>query len=229
MLRAVVELGDDGVPLCERELTSRSSRAEESLRRKIRYFELGTYLRSIQVSGQRISSLIKGLKSYARPPVDRFEEIDLRDGIQDTLLILGSKLRNVNVQLDLPEIPKARCIAGEMHQVWTNILSNACDAIDGKGAIAISCGSDRNNVWVTLRDSGPGIPGEIADNIFKPNFTTKTSSGNFGLGLGLAIAKDIVQKHGGAIAFENVREGGAKFTVTLPAPETHDLPGPHYQ
>ncbi len=216
MLRLVAELGDDGVTLCEKELTSKSSRAEEMLRSKVRYFELGTYLRGIQVSGERISNLIKGLKSYARPPVDRFEAIDLRDGIRDTVVILGNRLRNVDVRLDLPAIPAVRCIAGEMHQVWTNILSNACDAIDGNGSIAVACHADTDSVHVTLTDSGPGIPDEIAGEIFKPNFTTKTSSGNFGLGLGLSIARDIVVRHGGTISCTNAPEGGARFTITLP-------------
>ncbi len=216
MLRAVSDLGDEGVTLCERELGTGTTTAQETLRKKIRYFELGTYLRSIQVSGQRISSLIKGLKSYARPSVDRFETIDLRDGIHDTLLILGNRLRNISVRLDLAETPPIRCIAGEMNQVWTNILSNACDALDGKGEISIASGTEGREVWVTLSDSGPGIPQEIASDIFRPGFTTKTSSGNFGLGLGLSIAIDIVQKHGGRIEVQNADPRGARFRVVLP-------------
>ena len=216
MLRAVSELGEEGVQLCERELASGSPTAHESLRRKMRYFELGTYLRSIQVSGQRISSLIKGLKSYARPSADRFETIDLRDGIHDTLLILGNRLRNIAVRLDLAEIPPTRCLAGEMNQVWTNILSNACDAMEGTGEIDIASGTEGKEVWVTLTDSGPGIPPESVSDIFRPGFTTKTSSGNFGLGLGLSIANDIVTKHGGRIEVQNDSPGGARFRVILP-------------
>jgi two-component system sensor histidine kinase HupT/HoxJ len=71
-------------------------------------------------------------------------------------------------------------------------------------------------VWVSIEDSGPGIPPEYLPKLFSPNFTTKTVGANYGLGLGLAISFEIVQKHGGRLEASNRPEGGAKFTVVLP-------------
>jgi two-component system C4-dicarboxylate transport sensor histidine kinase DctB len=89
--------------------------------------------------------------------------------------------------------------------------------MQGRGTLRIACGRHGpESVWVRFADSGPGIPEEVRARIFEPSFTTKTASGSFGLGLGLTIANEIVQKHGGSIQVADAPGGGAVFTVTLP-------------
>jgi signal transduction histidine kinase len=183
----------------------------------VQFFEIGTFLRSAKVSAERIGRLLRSLKSYSRQERGEFEAVDLRQGIQETLLIFGNRLKDVSVELDLPGIPKVSCYVGEINQVWTNIILNACDAMQGKGTLRIACGHQGSDaVWVRITDSGPGVPEELRKRIFEPNFTTKTASGSFGLGLGLAIANEIVQKHGGRIELCDAPGGGAAFTVILP-------------
>ena len=218
LLRSLAQLSDEGLGLIQREL-------EESVRtgttgpaeHLVRFFEVGTFLRSMRVSAERIGRLVKSLKSYSRQHRGQYESVDLRQGIRDTLMIFGNRLKDVTVQLDLPEIPQVQCQAGEINQVWTNIILNACDAMRERGSLKIACGREGDySVWVTIADSGPGIPEGMRARVFDSTFTTKTASGDFGLGLGLAIAREIVQKHGGLISVSNAPQGGAVFRIVLP-------------
>ena len=84
------------------------------------------------------------------------------------------------------------------------------------GQLTISCWEQDNDILIAFRDSGPGVPADIQDKIFEPNFTTKNQSKKFGLGLGLAISSEIIQKHNGTISVRNAPDGGAIFTVSLP-------------
>jgi len=106
----------------------------------------------------------------------------------------------------------------EENQVWTNIIINACDAMDDEGRLFINCGtSSDNQVWVTFADNGPGVPDALKTKVFESSFTTKTAGGEFGLGIGLAISKSIIQKHSGSLSVRDRMGGGAEFVVHLPA------------
>jgi signal transduction histidine kinase len=104
-----------------------------------------------------------------------------------------------------------------LNQVWTNLILNACQAMGENGTLRITCGTVGDHmVRVNIRDSGPGVPEELRQRIFEEGFSTKESGTSGGMGLGLAIAKGIIEKHRGRIEVENVAEGGAAFTVFLP-------------
>lgn len=193
------------------------SRALDELTDKLDYFEIGSQLRSIRISAQRIGNIVKSLKSYSRPPTAAADKVDLREGINETLQLLANRLRGIRVKAGGEEIPPVRCVPGEINQVWTNIIANACDAMGGEGELTIEWKmSGKKRVRVEISDTGPGIDPANMPRLFDADFTTKNISGNFGLGLGLNIAKGIVEKHGGTIAAENLRPRGAKFSVVLP-------------
>jgi C4-dicarboxylate-specific signal transduction histidine kinase len=182
----------------------------------LRNFEVGTALRSLTISGERIGGIVRSLKAYSRAGTGALEPVDIVKGIQDTLLIVGNRLKDVAVVLDLQAVPAVMARSGELNQVWTNIILNACDAMNDQGTLTIAVRpSDQEHVLVTIADSGPGIPAEILPKIFQPNVTTKAAGGKFGLGLGLAISSEIIQKQGGTITMAN-GEQGAVCTVTLP-------------
>ena len=184
------------------------------------FFDIGTFLRSINSSAKRIHRLIVSLKNYGRPNSTSPEHIDIREGIHDTLLLLNNRLKHYTVHLNLSDIPAIDCHPGEINQVWTNILTNACDAMPAKASseIHISCGltDNKSAIWVVIEDNGPGIPEEILSRIFAPNFTTKSRGDFFGLGLGLSISKSIIEKHQGKITADNSSLGGASFHIHLP-------------
>jgi signal transduction histidine kinase len=216
-VRTLAQIPDEGIAVLVPLLTDASDSARTRLTSLLRWFEIGVFLRNIQVSGNRISNIVHSLRGYSRESKAEVEAVDLGQGVQDTLLMVANRLKNVKVELELGQLPKVRCRPGEINQVWTNIILNACDAMKDRGTLRIKGEvKDGNEVAVIIADSGPGIPLDILPRIFEPNFTTKTASGSFGLGLGLAISNEIVRKHGGSIAFHNAEAGGAVCTVILP-------------
>jgi len=183
----------------------------------IEAYQSGVFLGGIKLSTSRIEYLVKSLKSYSRQSGAEPEVADIREGLKETLMILGNRLNDIVVTEELPEIPLVRCYVGELNQVWTNIIINACDAMDDKGELIVTCGkSDDDYVWISIADNGPGVPDMIKNRIFDPSFTTKTAGGEFGLGIGLAITKGIVEKHSGTIKVKDRPKGGAEFFIKLP-------------
>lgn len=199
------------------DLQNRELKSGEELNRYLNYFEMGKMFQNIQSAGNRISGMVQSLKSYSRSDTDQqWEEVDIREGIHDTLQLTSNRIKYYDIEIDLEEIPKIRANPAALNQVWTNIILNASDAMGKNGSLTIRCNSDEKNIWVTIRDSGPGIKEELIGKIFDSNFSTKKSDLKFGLGLGLSISREIVQQHNGSITAKNSQKGGAIFTVTLP-------------
>jgi len=197
---------------------ARNLKKQQHLNIFIDAFQAGVFVNSIRISARRIENLVKSLRNFSRQSQGEMESVDLRNGLKDTLMILGNRLKNINVNLDLPAIPLVNCYSGEINQVWTNIILNACDAMNGKGDLYVSCFSSSSGyVCVSIADTGPGVPDKHKAQIFDTNFTTKTEGGEFGLGLGLSISKNIIEKHQGSITVGDGPQGGAIFMVCLPA------------
>lgn len=169
----------------------------------------------IRESADRISGLIKAIKSYSH--MDRastMEELNIHEGIKNTLIILKHKIKNKNIQLvkDLdPELPKVCAHAGELNQVWTNLIDNAIDAMDREGTLTIKTTQERNSVCVYITDTGSGIPEEHQIRIFDPFFTTKPMGE--GTGMGLDIVKKIMDRQQGDIKIVESRPGKTTFRV----------------
>jgi signal transduction histidine kinase len=194
------------------------SKNKELLHLLLDAYQSGVFLNNIKLSTSRIEYLVKSLKSYSRKAGSSAELADIREGIRETLQILGSRLKDVKVDIQMPEPAIVNCFVGEINQVWTNIIINACDAIHNKGNLYIRTDVDLAGklVSVSIADSGSGVPDKLKKKIFDPTFTTKTAGGDFGLGLGLAISKGIIEKHHGTIEVLNHSGGGAEFLVKLP-------------
>src|SRR5690606_29604635 len=112
------------------------------------------------------------------------------------------------------KVPPVKCFASQVNQVFMNILSNASQAIGEKGDIWVKSWQDERNVYMSIRDSGPGIPGDVLDKIFDPFFTTKPVGQ--GTGLGLSISYGIIRKHGGDIRVQTKMGQGTEFIISLP-------------
>lgn len=179
-------------------------------------FEIGTALRSTRIASSRIRALVVSLKNYGKQDQETWQSLDLRDGLRDTLTVLNNQLKQYTVELKLAPIEPTYCIGGEMNQVWTNLIINACQATPSGGRIQITTLQESREIVVNVTDSGTGIQEHFLENIFEANFTTKKTKASFGLGLGLAISKEIIEKHGGSISASNTRTGGASFTVRIP-------------
>ena len=217
LLRKVTSMNDEALDFVKQQLGRKPGKEQrKQLENVILFYESGYFLRNLQTSTKRIGEIVSSLKNYSRQDKGQYEKTDLRDGLNDTLLLLSNRLKKIDVILNFSDIPQINVISGEINQVWTNLIINACDAMQDRGELVISCDHDEKYVWVSIRDSGPGIKPSVVKEIFKPTFTTKQKNSSFGLGLGLSISQQIVQKHGGHIKAHNADEGGAEFTVYLP-------------
>ena len=145
------------------------------------------------------------------------EEVDVHDGIESTLTILGYRLKHGHIAVERAydrSLPRVMANGSELNQVWTNLVVNALDAIDGEGLITITTRPGPVGIAVEIADDGPGIPAELRSRIFEPFFTTKPVGK--GTGLGLDIARRIVIAHRGEILLRSGGDGTA-FVVNLPA------------
>jgi signal transduction histidine kinase len=172
-------------------------------------------LGEVRTSAGRISEIVAALKGYSHMDGAVNAEVDVVRGIEDTLVILRSQLAGIEVERRFDEgLPKVVGNAGELNQVWTNLLANAAEALEGSGAITIEATQDADSVRLSVVDDGPGIPEHLLDSIFDPFVTTKAPGQGTGLGLNLTH-QIVVGRHRGRIDVES-RPGATRFTVTLP-------------
>ena len=173
-------------------------------------------MEEIERSSSAISHIVKSVKSYAYLDQAPVQDVDLVTSIEDTLMILNHKVKHrieIAKTFD-PDLPRIEAYAGELNQVWTNIIDNAIQAMEGNGRLEIGARALGEEVEVRIADSGPGIPEAIRSQIFEPFFTTKAQG--VGTGLGLHIAHNIiVNRHRGRIDIDT-RPGRTEFRIVLP-------------
>jgi two-component system NtrC family sensor kinase len=174
-----------------------------------------------------IRRIVGALKRYSRLDEAPLERVDVHAGIEDTLVILSHQLKygenGVNVRRSFGSLPAISAYVGELNQVWTNLIHNAIQAMDGRGEILIETKAENRDVIVAIEDTGPGISTEVAARIFEPFFTTKAKGE--GTGLGLSICARIVEKHGGTIRVDS-KPGRTRFEVRLPIEGPAPAPEP---
>jgi signal transduction histidine kinase len=174
-------------------------------------------LREIQQASARISELVKAVKSYSHMDRASRKEADVHEGLDNTLVMLGHKLKkgNVRVTREYAEVLPPVCAYGsELNQVWTNLVDNAVDAVEGDGNVKIRTTRENDRVLVEISDDGPGIPEEIQNRIFEPFFTTKDVGKGTGLGLDISY-RVVVEELGGDIRVLS-EPGDTRFQVRLP-------------
>ncbi len=177
----------------------------------------------LEESTGRMSSLVGAVKTYAYMDRGELVEVDLHEGLETTLAVLGHRLKHTAIEVVRDydrELPKLTVRGSELNQVWTNLLDNAIDALGDAGTITISTRLDGGCAEVEVIDDGPGIPAEIRERVFDSFFTTKDVGR--GTGLGLATARRIVvDRHGGSLTLDS-EPGRTGFLVRLPLTQARD-------
>lgn len=176
-------------------------------------------VKEIEEAATRISGLVASVKNFTH--MDRDQEkakVDLHAGIDNTITMLNHKLKSRGIRVErkyADELPALLGKPGEMNQVWTNILDNAADALEGiiNPEVVIETSASEDRVMVKIRDNGPGIPADIVDRIFDPFYTTKEAGK--GTGLGLEVVKSIIEGHGGQVQVSS-EPGRTEFEIRLP-------------
>ncbi|HEX2742457.1 MAG TPA: ATP-binding protein, partial [Rubrobacter sp.] len=167
-------------------------------------------------SAEAMSEIVKAVKTYSYLDQAPIQEVDVIESLENTLVLLRPKINaDISITRDYADdVPRIEAYGSELNQVWTNLIDNAIDAIQGQGELTLHVHSEGDAVTVEIIDSGPGIPREIRQRVFEPFFTTKPPGA--GTGLGLHIAYNIVvHKHHGQIQVAS-RPGETRFGVELP-------------
>jgi signal transduction histidine kinase len=165
-------------------------------------------------STARIFDLIRAIKDYSYMDQMPIQEVDIPQGLENTLAMLASRLRHVEVIRDYePNLPCVSAYGRELNQVWTALIENALDAVQDKGEIKLIVRTAGDMLLVEIWDNGPGIPAELQGRIFEPFFTTKAPGS--GLGLGLDVVSRIVRMHRGYVSVQS-KPGSTCFQVRLP-------------
>ena len=171
-------------------------------------------LGEVQMAAERMGEIVRAVKGYTYLDQAPVQRIDLRGGLEDTLVILRHRLREIDVRRAYTDpLPDIEGHGGELNQVWTNLIDNAIDAMEGRGTLDIGLEADGSGVAVSICDDGPGIPDDLLPRLFEPCVTTKGPG--VGTGLGLHIAHQVVARHGGRLEVSS-RPGRTCFRVSLP-------------
>ena len=182
--------------------------------------EAESLLVEIADSTSRISALVDAAKQYTQMDRMPHQPTDLHDGLDATLVMLSAKIGpGVTVVKEYDRsLPKVPAYAGELNQVWTNLIVNALDAMAGEGTLTLRTSTDGDCVLVEVADTGPGIPAELRQRVFEPFFTTKPVGQGTGLGLDVSW-RIVVKRHGGDLRVTST-PGDTRFSVLLPLSES---------
>lgn len=176
--------------------------------------DAASLLDEIEQGTRRIADLVAAVKGYTYMDQGPLQEVDIHRGLENTLVVLRHKLRQTQVERHFdPNLPTILARGGDLNQVWTNLIDNAIDALNGEGTIKLITRCENNYVMVEVTDDGPGIPPEVLPRIFEPFFTTKGVG--IGNGLGLDTVYRIVNQHSGTVEVQSV-PGCTRFIVRLP-------------
>lgn len=178
--------------------------------------DLRSIIADCRGGAERIRDVVQNLRTFSRLDEAEFKKIDLHEGIDSTARLLSHQYNQSHIRLrrDYGELPPVDCYAGQLNQVWMNLLANAAQAIEGAGEVCVATRLEGDSVVVTVSDTGRGIAPAHLARIFDPFFTTKPVGE--GTGLGLSITHSIVERHGGTISVVSWRGVGTTFTITIP-------------
>ncbi len=175
-------------------------------------------LNVLNQSTNRIFEIVKAIKAYSYMDRAPLQNVDLHEGLDNTITILGYKIKSCNVIVIREyhqNLPSIQAYGSALNQVWTNLIDNAIDAVGEGGTVWVRTSSEKNYVLVEIADNGPGIPPEILSRIFEPFFTTKDVGAGTGLGLEIAYRIVVGQHNGDLCCFST--PGDTRFQVRLPS------------
>ncbi len=176
----------------------------------------GALIEEVREATRRISELVAAVKSYTQLDRAAMQPLDVTEGLESTLVMLGHKLRGgITVVREYDaDLPRVEGYAGELNQVWTNLVDNAVDAMDGEGTLRVVTRREPDAVVVEIGDTGTGMPPEVVARAFEAFFTTKDVGKGTGLGLDIA-RRIVVERHRGEIEIDSA-PGRTVMRVRLP-------------
>lgn len=192
----------------------------------------------MKLAVRHATAIVRSVRLLGGGNTRREEGVNVADSLTEAVALVKSSLRGVDFEMVLPprdSVPGIFADMTELVQIWINLLQNACDALKIENtpnpAIHVECRVEKisskdqtshttREILVSVTDNGPGVPKDLHEKIFRPNFTTKKKGLSFGLGLGLTIVRRIVDSYGGRIRLESV-PGHTVFTIIIPTINNH--------
>jgi signal transduction histidine kinase len=185
----------------------------EDVRRIVRAIDGVTGTNNMAVD--RMVKIVNSLRTFGRVDRSELDRVDLHEGIESTLAILGHELReSIAVETDFGDLPRVECFPNQIHQVFMNLIVNARHAMKDSGTLTIRTRHENDRVMIQIADTGVGISEDNLARVFDPGFTTKGK--RMGMGMGLLITRQIVDRHAGHISVESEVGQGTTFTIELP-------------
>jgi two-component system NtrC family sensor kinase len=211
----------DAVPLTE-ELSARAREIKDSIDYEHTIKDLRSIITDCREGAERIRDVVQNLRTFSRLDEAEFKKVDIHEGLESTLRLLARYYGASNITLarDYGELPLVDCYAGQLNQVWLNLLVNAAHAVKDGGEVRIRTRREGEMAGVTISDTGYGIKPENLKRIFDPFFTTKPVGE--GTGLGLSVTYSIIERHRGSIGVESAPGEGTTFTVNIPVDAPRD-------
>lgn len=211
------KIAQSGIPF--EDIIEDLKNSEDRARMVAENWEMGATFHDIMIATRQTVHVVKSVKALGAAQPERNQNIDINESIRDALTLLRHLLRPVKVQLNLGEILSPVAHKGEMVQIWTNLIRNACESMehmaDPEPELVIKTSMDDQDIRVDIQDNGLGIDPDILPRIFQTNMTTKVDGLSFGLGLGLAIVEKLADSYNGRVSVESV-PGLTVFSVILP-------------
>ncbi len=213
-LQNLVELFEK-IPSISEEDRAKILRQKEGIHYSFIKDDLKILIDNFAEGARRINTIVSDLRTFSRMDTDLISEVDLHASLEMSLNLLRNQYKNrIEIHKEYGDIPRIQGYPGKLHQVFLNLLSNAFQAVQGKGDVWIRTRFNEGTVEVEIEDSGMGIPKENLKRIFEPFFTTKPVGQ--GTGLGLSISYGIIEQHQGKIHVTSIPQKGSTFTVRLP-------------
>lgn len=184
-----------------------------------RYWEFGAVFHDMRLAARHATHVVHSMKVLGAQHAPRRPGVDINESIHESMALLRSQLRPISVNLMLGVLPTITASTGELVQMWTNLIKNACESMQQASTTApeltIRTKAENAHIHVEIADNGPGIPTDVLPRIFQPNVTTKVGGLSFGLGLGLTIVDRLVNDYDGTIRVDSI-PGRTVFSVELP-------------
>lgn len=177
--------------------------------------DFGSLMQESLVGIDRVARIVADLKGFSNIDHGEEEMADLNDSLRQACRTMATKLPgNIKLDQDLEPVPRILCLPGYLQQVFLNLMENSAQSLSSGGEIRVRSRIQDNEIRISIHDNGHGIPAEVLPRIFEPFFTTRDVGQ--GTGLGLTVARDIVQVHGGRIEVESREGSGTTVTIYLP-------------
>ncbi|HYJ46529.1 MAG TPA: ATP-binding protein, partial [Pyrinomonadaceae bacterium] len=178
--------------------------------------DLSSIIADCREGAERIRDVVQNLRTFSRLDEAEFKKVDIHEGLDSTIRLLSRYYTTGHIRLrrEYSSLPPVDCYAGQLNQVWMNLLANAAQAMEGGGEVTVQTRFEGREVVVVISDTGCGIPPECLKRIFDPFFTTKPVGE--GTGLGLSVTYSIIERHGGTISVQSQPGQGTTFRVAIP-------------